>query len=346
MQHLKLALLVPCLAALCAHGLARASDGPAVKADNPPTDKTMAALAQLVGGTWVNNNPNFVVENRWEWAFNNKVIRGQGLIGKGSAHETPIEALLGWDPVAKSVFYLDCHGGDQVFKGTVGLEGDKIVFEFATIVGKPASWREVLTFPDKDTMKFTIYGQKDGKWNPVVEQTAKRRRSKTDSGQLVTEGMIDAPVDAVWAAFTTKEGLESWNVAHAEIDMKIGGKMLTHYDAKGQIGDPNTIENIILSFEPKRMFSIQVGKPPEKFPYKDAVKKIWTVIRFDEAGPVRTKLTITGLGYGDDDDSRKLRGFFDAGNTYTIKKLQEKFAKGARLPGKPQAQSQSAEPTR
>ena len=81
--------------------------------------------------------------------------------------------------------------------------------------------------------------------------------------------MIAAPVDAVWAALTTKEGQESWNVAHAEIDLKIGGKMRTHYDAAGRIGDPNTIENTILCFEPRRMLAIQVQNPPEKFPYKN-----------------------------------------------------------------------------
>ena len=97
-------------------------------------------------------------------------------------------------------------------------------------------------------------------------------------GLLVTKGIIDAPIDAVWAAFTTKEGQESWNVAHAEIDLKVGGKMQTHYDANGRIGDPNTTENTILCFEPRRMLAIQVMNPPEKFPYKNAIKKMWTVL--------------------------------------------------------------------
>jgi uncharacterized protein YndB with AHSA1/START domain len=154
----------------------------------------------------------------------------------------------------------------------------------------------------------------------------KSKQSKTGADTLVTEGIIEAPVDAVWAAFTTKEGQESWNVAHAEIELKIGGKMRTHYDAKGRIGDPNTIENSILSFEPKRMLSIQVTNPPESFPFKDAVKNMWTVIYFDDAGPGRTRLRIVGLGFGNDEDSQKLRGFFDKGNAYTLKKLQEKFA--------------------
>jgi len=160
--------------------------------------------------------------------------------------------------------------------------------------------------------------------------TSKQSKTEADD-RLVTEGIIEAPVDAVWAAFTTKGGQESWNVAHAEIELKIGGKMRTHYDAKGRIGDPNTIENSILSFEPKRMLSIQVTNPPEKFPFKDAVKNMWTVIYFSDAGPGRTRLRIVGLGFGNDEDSQKLRGFFDKGNAYTLKKLQEKFAgKGAK----------------
>jgi uncharacterized protein YndB with AHSA1/START domain len=139
-------------------------------------------------------------------------------------------------------------------------------------------------------------------------------------------GVIEAPVDAVWAALTTKEGQESWNVAHAEIDLKIGGKIRTHYDAKGRIGDPNTIENTILCFEPKRMLAIQVMNPPEKFPYENAIKKMWTVLHFEDAGPSRTRLILVGTGYGDAEESKKLRSFFDKGNAYTLQKLQAKFA--------------------
>ena len=55
-------------------------------------------------------------------------------------------------------------------------------------------------------------------------------------------------------------------MAHADVDLKVGGKMLTHYDPKGRIGDPDTIENTILSFEPKRMLSIKVANPAGEVP--------------------------------------------------------------------------------
>lgn len=140
------------------------------------------------------------------------------------------------------------------------------------------------------------------------------------------EGIIDAPVADVWAAFTTREGIESWMVPHAEIDLRVGGKMRTHYDAKGVIGDENTIENTILSFEPMRMLSIKATKPPANFPFKKAIENTWSVIHFEPVGEDRTRVVTIGLGYGDDEESQKMRSFFDKGNDWTLQKLAEKFA--------------------
>ncbi|MCH8148803.1 MAG: SRPBCC domain-containing protein [Planctomycetes bacterium] len=142
---------------------------------------------------------------------------------------------------------------------------------------------------------------------------------------LVHEGIIRASVDQVWAAFTTKKGLESWMVPHAEIDLRVNGKMRTNYHADGAIGDPNTIENTILSFDPKRMLSLRATKPPANFPFKSAIKGTWSVMYFDALGPKRTRLRVIGLGYGTDEEATRMRAFFEMANAWTIRKLQEKF---------------------
>jgi uncharacterized protein YndB with AHSA1/START domain len=64
-----------------------------------------------------------------------------------------------------------------------------------------------------------------------------------DDNRLVHEAIVNAPLDQVWAAFTTREGLESWMAAHAEIELKLGGTMKTQYDPKGTIDDAKAIEN-------------------------------------------------------------------------------------------------------
>jgi uncharacterized protein YndB with AHSA1/START domain len=311
------------LSALLVAAAARCGEAPK-DAGKKALDPVLVKLGQLVGGVWVSGNPKFVVENRFSWAFNNTVIRGHGIIGKGSAGEARGDSYMGWDSAAKKVYYVDVHGGDSVLKGTVSENGDELVFDFSNVVGAPGSYRESLKFTGKDEYKFTLSVDQKGKWTPIVSMTM-HRKPEGDAHRLVTEGVIDAPREQVWKAFTTKEGQESWNVAHAEIDSRVGGKMLTHYDAKGKIGDANTIENIILALDPGHMFAIQVGKPPEQFPYKEAIKRVWTVIYLDELGPKQTHVRVVGNGFGDDEESQKLRGFFDKGNSYTLQKLQEKF---------------------
>lgn len=144
--------------------------------------------------------------------------------------------------------------------------------------------------------------------------------------RLVHEGVVAAPVKDVWAAFTTKEGQESWMVAHSEIELKVGGLMRTHYDPNGTIGDSKTIENMIISYEPERMLSLRVTKAPEGFPFPNAVLSMWTVIYFEAASPRTTRVRFVGLGFGSDEESVKMRAFFDRGNAYTLKKLRERFA--------------------
>ncbi len=158
---------------------------------------------------------------------------------------------------------------------------------------------------------------------------------KADAGDVLRhEGIINAPVADVWAAFTTKAGIESWMVPHAEIDLRVGGKMRTHYDPQGVIGDENTIENTILSYEPMRMLSLKATKPPASFPFKAAIENTWSVIHFEPIGPDRTRVVTIGLGYGVDEESLKMRSFFEQGNDWTLRMLAAKFAKQADDAGK------------
>src|SRR2546423_14589376 len=91
------------------------------------------------------------------------------------------------------------------------------------------------------------------------------------------EAVINASLEDAWAAFTTSKGLESWCVAHAEVDLRIGGAMRTTYSKDGTVGDESTIVNTYLSYDPKRMISFRVTRFPKRFPFPKAVESMWTV---------------------------------------------------------------------
>ncbi|HKQ46483.1 MAG TPA: SRPBCC domain-containing protein [Phycisphaerae bacterium] len=179
--------------------------------------------------------------------------------------------------------------------------------------------------------------------NNVYNALVKDNASASTGDVLKHEAVVDAPVADVWEAFTTRKGVESWMVAHGEVDLRIGGKMRTHYDPKGVLGDENTIENTILSFEPMRMLSIKATKCPANFPFKAAIDNMWTVLYLESLGPEKTRVTCVGMGYGDDEESQKLRQHFDRGNAYTLKKLQEHFATTTANEPSPAAEKKTTE---
>ena len=145
------------------------------------------------------------------------------------------------------------------------------------------------------------------------------------SEPIVTEGVVSAPVTAVWNAWATTAGLKSWLAPHADIDLRIDGLMRSNYDPKGSLGDPGTIENRVLAYEPERMLSIKVVKAPEKFPFKGKVGDMWTVLYFQPTSDGKTTLRIVGMGFGNDDESQRMREFFKQGNAHTLVQLQKRF---------------------
>ncbi len=148
-----------------------------------------------------------------------------------------------------------------------------------------------------------------------------------DDSRVVYETEIEADINAVWKAFTTNDGLEAWMAPIVEIELVVGGKMKANYNAKGKIGDETTIENTILSFDPQRMLSLKATAFPKGFPYKDAAKATWSVFYFSELPSSRTKITVVGLGYTEDEQSKKMRSFFAAANKHSLGKLNEVLKK-------------------
>jgi uncharacterized protein YndB with AHSA1/START domain len=157
----------------------------------------------------------------------------------------------------------------------------------------------------------------------------------------ITEGFINTSTPEVWRLFTTAEGYKLTGVAHAEVDLRIGGSIRTHYDPKGQLGDSRTIVNEILAYEPERMLAMRIKQAPADFPYPDAIDGTWTVIYLTPAGDNMTQVRIIGLGYTDQPKSQAMREFFAEGNRSTLDHIAKRYwpkcakcaAEEAQMPG-------------
>jgi uncharacterized protein YndB with AHSA1/START domain len=146
-----------------------------------------------------------------------------------------------------------------------------------------------------------------------------------DTAPMVVEALLDAPVAEVWKVFSTPEGFKALGVAKCDMDFRIGGLIRSCYSEASTLGDPSTIQNRILAFEPERMLAFRIDRPPKDFPFPQAWASVWSVATFTDAGGGRTLLRLAQMGYTGEEESRKMRAFFEAGNAWTLKKLQKHF---------------------
>jgi uncharacterized protein YndB with AHSA1/START domain len=98
-----------------------------------------------------------------------------------------------------------------------------------------------------------------------------------------SEVVVEAPREAAWEAVTTVEGIRRWLAPDALIELRIGGPFEVWFTPEAV--DKGMTGTRILSFLPGQMLS-----------YSGEMPTTWTVWRFEELAPARTRIRFAGLG--------------------------------------------------
>ena len=146
-----------------------------------------------------------------------------------------------------------------------------------------------------------------------------------DVTPVTVDGSVGAPVNAVWDAWTTNEGLRSWLTPQADIDLRVGGLIRTNYREQERLGDPGTIVYTILAVEPRRVLALQITGPPSNFPFPTIVQKMSTVLYFLAVDDQVSRVRIVSGPFGADEESQRMRAFFETGNAILMDQLQRHF---------------------
>lgn len=168
-------------------------------------------------------------------------------------------------------------------------------------------------------LMFQTGGTQNPQENRMVELA-------TAEEPLVHSAVIAAPRAEVWKAWTTSEGIRKWMVPNGEVELKIGGKFRTSYTKDSDLTGPDVIENTILAYDPGKMISFRNTKSPDRFPFKTAMEKVWTVVYLDDAEGQKTRVTVRMIGFDPTEESQKMKSFFRQGNQATLDSLSKLFA--------------------
>ncbi len=133
---------------------------------------------------------------------------------------------------------------------------------------------------------------------------------------------IAAPAARVWKGFVDEETLRHWNAPVAHVDLRNGGEIEESYDPKARLGGGQTIHHRILTYLPERLLVLQNISTPPGLPGAAAYPKIVQVIQLEPLAGDRTRVTLSGAGYGGDAASSQLYAFFVEGNAGYLQSLK------------------------
>jgi len=143
--------------------------------------------------------------------------------------------------------------------------------------------------------------------------TSEVRVTEANERILIEEVWADAPVTDVWNAYTTDEGWMVWAAPQAQVDLRVGGTILTAYS--GDIGGPTTNTLHIINYVPYELLTLNadVSHNWSEVMQQDA-DNLYNVILFQEIELRRTLIRSYGLGYGDSPEYQGLMQFFIEAN--------------------------------
>jgi len=144
---------------------------------------------------------------------------------------------------------------------------------------------------------------------------------------LTAEVLLPAPVEDVWAAWTTNEGIATFFAPKGIVDLRVDGTYDVWFNPDGAPGQRGAEGMRIVGIDPLKRFAFTWNAPPS-IPTIRGQRTI-VVLDFASAGPRQTRLTFTELGWGEGADWDKAYDYFDkAWGAIVLPRLVERFRTG------------------
>lgn len=191
----------------------------------------------------------------------------------------------------------------------------------------PAAWRVIVR--EGLIAEWQVYC--DTKKVLEILDTIHTASNQRDSGGIDIHRMIkknasvDAPVEEVWDAWTTPEGVITFFAPRANLELCIGGRYEMLFNLTAPPGQQGSEGVRILSFVPREMLSFEWNAPPE-FP-EVRREKTWVVVKF-ESKKGKTNISLAHLGWKKSKEWDKIFEYFDRTWDIVLARLIYRFSEG------------------
>jgi uncharacterized protein YndB with AHSA1/START domain len=137
---------------------------------------------------------------------------------------------------------------------------------------------------------------------------------------------VKAPVDAVWQAWTTNEGIKGFFAPDARIEARVDGPFEVYMNPLAAPGMKGADGMRILAIQDRKMITFTWNAPPH-LPEARA-QRTYVTVRLKPAGDNETEVTLHHGGWGDGGEWDQAYAYFDKAWGNVLANLQKRFAEG------------------
>lgn len=135
----------------------------------------------------------------------------------------------------------------------------------------------------------------------LTNQTFGQTKMEVTNKQIVKTKTINQPLDTVWWRWTTHEGLKTFFGSDNKIELMPDGAFEIYFLLDNPAGLRGSEGCKVLSFLPQRYFSFSWNAPPQFEEVRKSDYKTWVVVEFNAISDKQTQITLTHLGWPDDE---------------------------------------------
>lgn len=143
---------------------------------------------------------------------------------------------------------------------------------------------------------------------------------------LLKQVVVAAGIDAVWAAWTTREGIRSFFAPYAVVDARVGGAFQVWFDPGAPAGSRGADDMRFMALQPPRMLSFDWNAPP--FLPEARRQRTAVVVRLTPLDAGHTQVNLVHSGWGDGGEWDKAHAYFDRAWTAVLGNLKKRFDSG------------------
>jgi len=165
-------------------------------------------------------------------------------------------------------------------------------------------------------------------WRIAVLAIALALASASRAGEraIDAEVVVAAPIDAVWQAWTTRAGIQSFFAPDAEIDPRVGGAFHIHMDPLAGPGMKGADDMRFMALQAPTMLTFDWNAPPS-LPETRA-QRTFVVVRLAPIDSRSTRVTLHHTGWGTGGEWDKAFAYFDRVWPVVLGKLKASFEMG------------------